>query len=542
MNLNPLTWFKKAPRDDRAKAERVTNADGLWFNPATRYGIPGKDKTMSGDFLFTPIDQETGIEVWRGDDLGGRIVELIPQEMTREGWQVVIEGDDEGSEAVNAAGRERGVEFLAQQGLCYGRACGGGGALALAQDGVRDLTVPLREDRISHFDGCNLLTPRELLPIRWYGDPTKPRYGDVAVYRMIPLGAPPGTDMNNLPTIHESRIIRFDGIRSTPRARFLNTIQIGWDDSIFTRIFKVLMDFHAAMQGVNLLAQDFAPSVFKALKLAELLAASKQTTSRGLNLSDRLSSMEFGSSNAKVKVIDTQESYERKSVSVAGLAELIELHMLHLSGSAGTPVSLLFGQAPSGLNATGDNEIRQFYDHVAADRRKKLYPQLRRFYTILMLSKDGPTKGKVPKNWDIVFPPLWQPTQAEIAKARLDVATADNFYINNGTLQPQQAAQRFAGDTFNMEIRIDPEDMQKLMEEQAKAEAAAEVARREADPEGPLAQAAQAGANKLSAEDLPDADKDAGSAAGSKQTESSTSAQKDDPPSNGQQKPSKGGK
>jgi hypothetical protein len=193
-----LPWSKRdaAPLAPRAARELVQ--DG-WINQATRFGVYGRDKTLGAYFEAELIDQETSLEIWRGDDLGGRVVEIIPQEMTREGWDILIEDDKETSEAVDAAGRDFDVAGKFQLGECYGRALGGGGALMLVDDGASDLEVPLREDRIKSFLGMNLLTPRELIPVRWYSDPTEPRYGEVAVYTLVPLGAPPGAVITELP-------------------------------------------------------------------------------------------------------------------------------------------------------------------------------------------------------------------------------------------------------------------------------------------------------------------------------------------------------
>lgn len=463
--------------------EGAVREDG-WINPQTRLGVYGKDKTLGSYFEAELVDQETALEIWRGDDLGGRLVELLPHDMTRQGWDLNIEDDDTRiAEDVDAAAREFHVSENLYLGLCYGRALGGGGLFIIVDDGVRDLTVPLREDRIKSFLGLNLLTPRELIPYRWYGDPTKPNYGDVAIYHLMPLDAPPGSVVTDFPMVHESRIIRFNGTVTTKRARFARSVHLGWDDSIFTRIRQPLADFQAAMRATNILVQDFAPAVFKALRLAELLAAAK-AKSTALNINDRLSAMEFGSSNAKVKIIDEKEEYKRESVSVAGLPELLERLMLKLAGASSTPVSLLMGQAPSGLNATGDSDIRWWYDHVAAFQKKQAYKPLRRIYRAIMAAKDGPTNGKIPENWDINFRPLWQMTPAEIAKMRFDIANADNLYIQNQTLTPEEVARRFTGDTYNTEIHIDFDERQELMEQQAERESAAVVAGREADPEG----------------------------------------------------------
>jgi hypothetical protein len=270
-----LPWGRNdaAPVEDRPRSER----EDVWANPATRLGVYGRDKTLGSTFQAELVDQETALEIWRGDDLGGRLVELIPQEMTREGWELQLEDDKETAEAIDSAGRKFNVAETAYLGLCYGRALGGGGILLLVDDGVSDLAVPLKPERIRSFLGMNLLTPRELIPARWYADITQPKYGDVALYHVMPLDAPPGANIAEFPMVHESRIIRFPGTMTTRRARFARAVHLGWEDSIFTRIRQPLADFQAAMRGTNILVQDFAPAVFKALRLADLLAAAKSS-------------------------------------------------------------------------------------------------------------------------------------------------------------------------------------------------------------------------------------------------------------------------
>jgi hypothetical protein len=189
--------------------------------------------------------------------------------------------------------------------------------------------------------------------------------------------------------------------------------------------------------------QDFAPAVFKALKLAELLAAAKQSEPEnqphrphqrdGVRLFER-----EGQGHRQV-----EEEYKRESVSVAGLPELLERQHAALAGAAGMPVSLLMGQAPSGLNATGDSDIRWFYDHVAAMQEKKhLKPlPLKRLYAIIMLAKDGPTGGELPENWDIAFRPLWQMTPAEVEKMRLDVANAMTISTSRIRCSPRKRSR-----------------------------------------------------------------------------------------------------
>ena len=67
-------------------------------NRLTGIGDPSRDKTFGGrfngpDFVNQFLSGWEAQERWRGSDLGGRIVETIPREMTRRGWTIKIQPD-----------------------------------------------------------------------------------------------------------------------------------------------------------------------------------------------------------------------------------------------------------------------------------------------------------------------------------------------------------------------------------------------------------------------------------------------------------------
>jgi phage-related protein (TIGR01555 family) len=114
------------------------------------------------------------------------------------------------------------------------------------------------------------------------------------------------------------------------------------------------------------------------------------------------------------------------------------------------------GQAPAGLNATGDSDIRWFYDHVAASQVKELRPQLNRLVRILLRAKTGPTKGTEPESWKVVFPPLWEMTDLEKAELRNKQAQTDVAYIQAGVLDPSEVAvSRFGGEEYSTDTHLD---------------------------------------------------------------------------------------
>lgn len=95
-------------------------------------------------------------------------------------------------------------------------------------------------------------------------------------------------------------------------------------------------------------------------------------------------------------ILDAEEKYEKASTNISGIPELLDRFMLALSAVSGIPTSLLFGRSAAGLNATGDNDVRNFYDMVKQEQENKLKPVLEKLTRYIMLSKDGPFAGSKP--------------------------------------------------------------------------------------------------------------------------------------------------
>ncbi len=369
------------------------------------------------------------------------------------------------AELMIAKFEDLGLHEKLSDALRYERAFGGAGIFIGADDGL-DMREPLDLESVKSVNWLTVLSAYELYPVKYYSDIKSPKYGEPEIYRIQPstyiadvdISAGAGTSPKpkdaakdvRFAEVHESRFLLFKGIR-TSRAQVLANIAPGWGDSVLVRINRVLADFHLAWGSAAILLSDFAQAVFKVKDLAQLIA-----TDRDDVVIKRAQLIDMMRSTARAVLLDSEEEFERKSTSLAGFHEMLEQLALRLAAAASMPVSLLMGQAPAGLNATGDSDIRFFYDGIKSRQKTDLKPRLERLCLIVFRSKDGPTKGEEPSNWSVEFNPLWQATEKELAEIRQLQATTDKTYIDAGVVTPEEiAASRFSGDKYSVETVLD---------------------------------------------------------------------------------------
>ena len=462
----------------RTDAASKPRGDG-WVNLVSGLGDETKDRRLAASFRAQRLTHTQLEEIWRGDDMAARIIEALPGDMTRK-WIEVQTGDDK-DVAVAMTNRldELEARTAFKTALEWARGFGGSGILVGANDG-QAVDQPLNLDTIRSVDFLTVLDCQELVPLRYYGDPSQPKYGKPETYRIQPSVGTGSAMLGS--TVHETRIIRFDGVVVSRRQLQENN---GWGDPVMTRVFNVIRDFQAAWDGTAYLLTDFSQAVFKIKELQKLIAANKEGVVQA-----RLRMLEIARSLVRAVVVDADgESFERQTTSVAGLSDLLQQFALRLSAAARMPVSKLLGQAPAGLNATGASDIRFWYDQVAAEQEAELRKPLNRLLTILFRAKGGPTNGVEPEAWSIKFKPLWQLDELQQADLRLKTAQTDEINIRNNIVRPEEVAvSRFGGDEYSTSTTIDRETREEMEQpdnpEAVEAEKeAAEAVKPSTDPE-----------------------------------------------------------
>lgn len=459
------------------RMRKVAERMDAYVNAVTALGT-ARDKMSYTKFVRSkPLDLETLDALYSENDIAARVCDVVPDEELRQGYDILIapDSDDESGQALDDASYVAADVHDAADALdlqkkfiearVWGRVFGGGALILGADDGATaengGLKQPLNENAIQRFDHINVIDRRYIHPLTYYTDPTSPKFGYVRTLLITPQAVDTlqaAQIAQGTVEMHESRLVIFGGTRTTIHTRQING---GWDTSVLQRMNTVLDQFGVSWQALTHLLQDASQGVFKMRGLLDALAANQTDL-----VMRRMDMMDMARSIVRGLVLDADgEEFTRQNYTWSGIDKVFEMLMLRLAAAARMPVTVLMGQSPAGMDATGESDIRWFYDTIRSSQTNEVKPLLERILRLIMLSKAGPTRGKVPDSWSVVFPSLWQMTPAEQAGVEKTTAEKDAIYIDRGVLTPEEVAvSRYTPDGWRSDTQINLEERRAILE------------------------------------------------------------------------------
>jgi len=425
--------------------ESSLRADGL-VNALTGMGS-ARDKsqyTTSTPIVF--LGQEE-LENLYSEWIPKRIVDIVAEQSTRKGFKVLFGG--EGAAAEEVAGIEQVIEdlyILENLGLASKNARLFGGAVILLyiNDG-RSADQPVDYKNIRSIEGMEVLDRWQIAPV--INEDSLYDYSKATYYQII------SGDLIRQPQltkIHKDRILRFDGEWLPYRIRQRN---YGWGMSALQSVYDSFRFYATGISSAATLLTEFDIFVHKLRGLSSMLAAGKEKDVR-----DRLVLNDMSKSIYRGYAIDAEkEELEFISRNFGGVGEILEKLRIDIIGASQIPHTILFGESPGGLGSTGRSEERDFTKHLGDYQASQYKRPLQHLMKMIMLSKEGPTAGKLPESWRIKFNDLFELNEREKADVRARVAAVDARYIQLGVLHPQEVADaRYGGSEWSMELTLDP--------------------------------------------------------------------------------------
>lgn len=452
---------KSARAVDKIANLAAARVDG-WENSVRGVGSSADPATQSRLRAQAPIDWARAQNFYLYDDIMHRIADVPAQEMMRRGWDLsvptsrLLAKPDELARKTVSTLEDLDVSSAITEALTWTAVYGGAAILPVVDDRhdkerTRPLDKPMAWDSIRGICGINVLTAADLRVSQWQEDMSKPRYGEPLMYEVWHQRGIGGLTTGT--KIHATRVWRFDaGI--CPYDELIR--RNGWAPSRYEAIVDVVRDYAMTYSSLGAIVQNASQAV---MKFGNLAATLMEDGGEDV-VRQRIRLMDLTRSVLKSVVLDAseQESFEYHSATMTGYKEAVESMSARLAAAASMPQSLLFGQAPSGLSATGAADLRFFYDHIDGRRQKEVKPFLEWIVRMVLASARGPTGGEVPSDWEISFPPLWQATEDEAAQIYSATATADASYIMQGAASAKEVFEaRWRGGRFHASTLALPE-------------------------------------------------------------------------------------
>lgn len=401
---------KTRPAGDQPNTEAVSIQDAF-SNPLFRLGWGSQSPLEATEYPLTRMTDNYALlnSLYRDNWVVQNVVGLMVDDMLREWYKLKGSYTPEALDALSEVERGTRLRERINEGLRWGRLYGGAAGLIMI-DGQDDLSKPLDTDMIypGSFKGLYILdrwqgiTPNMELVFEG-GDPIPESYSitDARGHTVV--------------NVHHSRVVRFTG-RDLP---FLERVaEMYWGESEVEALYKDVVAHDNVSANMAALTFQANINTMEVKGLEQLFSiGSSQAQRRFWNVMQAQSVLR---SNFGTQLVEQGNQIKNTQYTFTGLQEVYESMCLNLCGASHYPMTKLFGRSPAGMNATGESDLKNYYDYVDSQREAKVRPVLQKLLPVLAMS----AWGTVPDDLEVTFPPLWTPTATETAEIALKKAQA----------------------------------------------------------------------------------------------------------------------
>ncbi len=373
-----------------------------------------KDKVTAARHVFAPLDPQQIEAAYRGDWVARKVIDIPPHDEVKNGrdWQA----EDAQIELIEAEEKRLGLWPKVLRARILARLYGGSAIYIGATDA--DPSLPLIPDRIGKGGVLYLhvLIRNELSAGEIDRDVTSEHFGEPEYWEV--------RGNNGVSArVHPSRLIRFFGAR-VPDERMVGDAY--WGDSVLESVMDAVRNVGLAHQGVAAMLQE---AKFDVIRVPQLMASLADKDYSG-RLTQRFTLANSMKSMVNAIVLDKDEEWDQKQISFATIPDVMDRFMQAAAGAADIPATRLLGQAPQGMNATGESDYTNYLDRIAAGQELELRPTLEPLDECIIRSALGSRPEEIHYTWA----PLWQMSEKDKAEIAGKKAQAFKIDVDSGLI------------------------------------------------------------------------------------------------------------
>lgn len=399
------------------------------------FGVPGRDKALSMTPVLNPLSVNDLHSLYRSDWLSRKIVDVPPSDATR-AWRT-WNADEGDVKKLEAAERSLGLQRKIELAMCRARLLGGSALIIGTADG--DFSQILDYDKIGKGDlkfvhvvgRYNIVAGPLIKDVTspWYGEPTHYLRTNIVStgfweqeLKPSPQTSALGKQPGEMLLIHPSRVIRFVG-HSYPD---MEMAPDAWGDSILQTIHDAIRNAGLTAASIATIIAEAKLDIIKVYGLSETLS----TAGGSQKLTERFMYTNAAKSVINAVLIDKEEEWQCRQLNTGSLDRLLGMYFMLACGAADIPATRVLGKSPDGQNATGDSDVRNYYDRLSSDQEVKMRPLLTRLDEVMIRS----VLGKRPEDIDYTWNPLWQASDAEKADVAFKKAQSYMIDVTSGMI------------------------------------------------------------------------------------------------------------
>lgn len=421
MNGRRILDMKK----DNAEKDKDMKHDG-YQNLLTRYGT-SLDSSTAYSYTAEDIvpDQELTNQ-YIGNGLFAKIIDSPAKEAVKHGYDFKL-NDQKVEDFLSNELDRLNWEENAVTAIKWTRLYGGALIVMLVDDG-HDLDEPLEWDSVNEIEELivyeRAIVEPDITSMYSYNPEKNKKRGSKFqrpeyYYVNSRLGGF---------RVHESRCLIFQNGKVPETGMYSQYLYFGIPE--FLRIQTALRESIISHSMAPKLLERCTQAIYKMKNLADLLVTDEGEE----KVMRRLEVIDLARGILNSLVIDSEgEDYDFKSMSLAGVKDIIDTTCNMLSAVTNIPQTILFGRSPAGENSTGESDMENYYNYVNEIQKMMLKKNMRILLDIIF--KCGQRNGEIQDipEYKVEFTPLW--SLSKIDQANVDAINATTEQTKAATAQ-----------------------------------------------------------------------------------------------------------
>ena len=349
----------------------------------------------AGTFVRSNLTQDTErlTTIYRESSLAMRIIDMPAEDMTRAGYTLTGDFEPEDTEELKRLEAKHNIMGELTDAIRWARLYGGSIAVMDIYGDQKKMDTELKVSEVmpGSFQGLLVWDRTQVYPsLELEDNVDDPDYG-LPMYYDVEL------EEGGSIRVHHSRVLRFTG-RELPQREL--TRENYWGASELEHIRDEIQRYTSVSANAAELVFKANLATLKMDGLGEMMALGTDDAKRKTEC--MVGEMTHMMSSFGILLLNPEESLETHSYSFNGLKDMHEAFMTEVAGAAEIPVTKLFGRSPDGMNATGEADMRNYYERIASLQERMLRPALERLLPVLMMS----CFWCIPEKMNFVFNPL----------------------------------------------------------------------------------------------------------------------------------------